>query len=617
MNSLYTLGLRQTASINGDLEKLRSGENTSSLQGQISASLAAFNRTIDDYESMAKKEVVKTKQEKALMRVSKFRTDATELRLEFDRVKEHVANMASDTCRFESGICINAYMQKAKANRNDLLGDVPQTATRQRFNSSNAPNGYENSENPFAASAQPSYGLREDHVLREHSFIDSTENQLDAFIAQGREVLDNLVDQRNILKGTQRRLLDAANTLGLSRDVIGWVERRTTQDTIIFVLTLDVIVDNSIEWMTKLPPGFTHEVKADLTQRNPPFDKRTGVPILDLDNFCCGERPLEYPLTSSVDWNNTTEARGETHRVLFDTGPEAKSITRNLSALQTPVESIERIVLSHWHRDHSGGIVAALEQIALARAKSPPEDGSIENSSSATKTTPTVVDLHPDRPIARGIAPPPTEKVICRLPEDPTHADILAAGGVVETHSDGHSVANKTVWVSGEIPRLTGFETGLLGGARWREFHSTLSEEVTGDWAPEPDIMDERYVAVDVLGKGLVVLSACSHAGICNVIHSATTTFPGRPIYAVIGGLHLAGPELQDRIGPTVDFIAERLVPSPTYVLPMHCTGFNAKVALSNALGEAVVPAGTGMRIEFAGGNAQEDSRLMGARIQD
>ncbi|KAG8769498.1 protein transport protein bos1 [Ceratobasidium sp. 428] len=216
MNSLYTLGLRQTASINGDLEKLRSGDDTSSLQGQISASLAAFNRTIDDYESMAKKEIVKAKQEKAFMRVSKFRTDATELRLEFDRVKEHVANA------------------KSKANRGDLLGDAPQSA-RQRFNTSQ-PGGSENSENPFAASAQPTYGLREDHALREHSFIESTENQLDAFIAQGREVLDNLVDQRNILKGTQRRLLDAANTLGLSRDVIGWIEKRTTQDTIIFVV---------------------------------------------------------------------------------------------------------------------------------------------------------------------------------------------------------------------------------------------------------------------------------------------------------------------------------------------------------------------------------------------
>jgi 7,8-dihydropterin-6-yl-methyl-4-(beta-D-ribofuranosyl)aminobenzene 5'-phosphate synthase len=177
----------------------------------------------------------------------------------------------------------------------------------------------------------------------------------------------------------------------------------------------------------------------------------------------------------------TTEARGQTHRVLFDTGPEAKSITRNLSALQIPVESIERIILSHWHRDHSGGIIAALEQIALARAKTEAGPGLLDTGVPSA----VVADLHPDRPIARGIAPPPTNKVTCRLPEDPTHTDILAAGGIVETHAEGHSVADNTVWVSGEIPRVTSFETGLLGGARWREFHSATSEEVRGEWVPE------------------------------------------------------------------------------------------------------------------------------------
>ncbi|CAE6435963.1 unnamed protein product [Rhizoctonia solani] len=385
-------------------------------------------------------------------------------------------------------------------------------------------------------------------------------------------------------------------------------------------LTLDIIVDNSIEWMTKLPPGFTHEVKRHLTD-DPPYDTRTQVPLLDLDNYCCGAHGLSIliviPSTMTcsdklMTFAKTTEASSEIHRVLFDTGPESKSITRNLAALRTPVESIERILLSHWHRDHSGGIIGALEQIALARAKK--QAKSVHSSADYPAV---VVDLHPDRPIARGIAPPPTGKVICRLPEDPTHSDILSAGGVVETHSEDHLVAGNSVWVSGEIPRVTSFETGLLGGVRWREFHSTSSEEIRGEWVPEEDIMDERYVAIDVLGKGLVILSACSHAGICNVIHSVTAAFPERPIHAIVGGLHLAGPELQDRVAPTVDFISERLIPAPSYVLPMHCTGFNAKVALAQALGDACVPAGTGMHIEFKGDNSQAEDRLMGARIHD
>jgi len=86
------------------------------------------------------------------------------------------------------------------------------------------PQGETVSESPFRSTGA---GMgREFRALDEHSFIQNTDSRLDDFIAQGREVLDNLVDQRNVLKGTQRRLLDTANSLGLSRDVIGWIEKR-------------------------------------------------------------------------------------------------------------------------------------------------------------------------------------------------------------------------------------------------------------------------------------------------------------------------------------------------------------------------------------------------------
>jgi Golgi SNAP receptor complex protein 2 len=90
------------------------------------------------------------------------------------------------------------------------------------------------SESPFRTASpygqsSPYAGIqdaRQAHALREHDFAQTANNQIDDFIAQGRAALDNLVDQRQMLKGTQRRLLDAANTIGLSRDVIGWIERR-------------------------------------------------------------------------------------------------------------------------------------------------------------------------------------------------------------------------------------------------------------------------------------------------------------------------------------------------------------------------------------------------------
>ena len=125
-------------------------------------------------------------------------------------------------------------MQKAASQRNELFASsnslTPSSAEpRRRWAVASPPSPH--SESPFRGptpvpAAMPNAGLRENHALDEHSFLQSTEARLDEFLAQGQDVLNNLVDQRNVLKGTQRRLLDAANTLGLSRDVIGWIERR-------------------------------------------------------------------------------------------------------------------------------------------------------------------------------------------------------------------------------------------------------------------------------------------------------------------------------------------------------------------------------------------------------
>jgi 7,8-dihydropterin-6-yl-methyl-4-(beta-D-ribofuranosyl)aminobenzene 5'-phosphate synthase len=93
-----------------------------------------------------------------------------------------------------------------------------------------------------------------------------------------------------------------------------------------------------------------------------------------------------------------------------------------------------------------------------------------------------IVDVHPDRPHSRGIAPGPTyDKVLCALPKDPTFEEIRELDAVVEPHSEGHTVADRTVWVSGEIPRVTPFEQGILGGRRWVQG----SSEGKGEWISE------------------------------------------------------------------------------------------------------------------------------------
>ena len=122
-------------------------------------------------------------------------------------------------------------------NRSELLGRRPHNA--------------QTPENPYADSALPrtsafggsGSGLRSDsiadydretHALREQSFFTQTNTQLDEYLDRGRAVLSNLADQREILKGTQRKLYTVGSTLGISGETIRMVERRAKQDKWIF-----------------------------------------------------------------------------------------------------------------------------------------------------------------------------------------------------------------------------------------------------------------------------------------------------------------------------------------------------------------------------------------------
>ncbi|TFK73977.1 hypothetical protein BDN72DRAFT_956061 [Pluteus cervinus] len=349
--------------------------------------------------------------------------------------------------------------------------------------------------------------------------------------------------------------------------------------------------------MTKLPPGFSHELPQHLRDHCPKVDEQLGVPVLDFNKFCCGAHGFSALIKTEID--------GEpSHLTLFDTGPDSTSLVRNISAMHIPVEQIERVITSHWHSDHTGGLLSFLSyRNEVVNQLNNQRQQSGESSESSTSTTPTtaipqvVIDVHPDRPEARGIAPGPNfNKVICAIPVDPKFDEIEGLGGVLEKRKEGHSVASGMVWVSGEIPRVTEWEEGILGGMRW----VVGEENGNGRWVNEPHIMDERYAAIDVAGKGLIIFSACSHAGIVNVIKDAVNRF-SRPVYMVVGGLHLAGPEFGPRIPLTVDFLSTQLRPCPTYVLPMHCSGFRSKAALENAFGEGCVPAGVGLKVEIIG----------------
>jgi 7,8-dihydropterin-6-yl-methyl-4-(beta-D-ribofuranosyl)aminobenzene 5'-phosphate synthase len=87
-------------------------------------------------------------------------------------------------------------------------------------------------------------------------------------------------------------------------------------------------------------------------------------------------------------------------------------------------------------------------------------------------------------------------------------------------------------FISGvKCQRRTVYETGFPGHVR----------RASDGWETDPLILDERFISVHVKDKGQVVFSACSHAGLVNVLTHARSVFPEVELYGVIGGLHLSG----------------------------------------------------------------------------
>jgi metal-dependent hydrolase (beta-lactamase superfamily II) len=166
---------------------------------------------------------------------------------------------------------------------------------------------------------------------------------------------------------------------------------------------------------------------------------------------------------------------------------------------------------------------------------------------------------------------------------------LTSAGAAVINSPESRLLLEDRFYLSGEIPRVTPFERGMLN-------HVKRSEDGVS-WEPDPWIMDERYVAAHVRDKGIIVFTGCSHAGLINVLRDASQVFEGRPLYAVMGGFHLSGPGPESIIADTVNAIQGFGL---KYIIPGHCTGWRAVSALASIFADDVlVPCAVGRKFSF------------------
>lgn len=313
-------------------------------------------------------------------------------------------------------------------------------------------------------------------------------------------------------------------------------------------LHLLVVVDNETDTLSSIADGVPQMPEvAQLISRVRATRTHDGHPCkVVFDRLCCAGHGLSILVTGR---------RGnDEHTMLFDVGPYADLWLTNAARLGIDLAKIELVFLSHWHSDHSGALPEVVAAVAGARKK-------------AGLSAPVFVDLHPDRPDQRGILLPSGTMIM--LAAEPSFEAVELAGGQVVRQAQAHALCDGFFFGSGQIDRVTDYEKGLVGH---HSFRGDKGEE-------DPLILDERFVAAYVRGRGATVLSACSHAGVVNASLAAQAQLGGTAIDVVLGGYHLSGKAMEGRIEVTVRDLSERI--RPRVVAPGHCTGWRAKAALA------------------------------------
>ena len=234
------------------------------------------------------------------------------------------------------------------------------------------------------------------------------------------------------------------------------------------------------------------------------------------------------PKSCTAEWDLSLLIQHNGLNILFDTG-HTGAFVHNAQAMNLDIESLDYIVISHYHWDHLNGLFKH------------PFKSKIK------------LIIHPD--ILTNIS----KQEVLYLQN---HFEIIL--------SDSPYQISKEIIFLGEIPRLTHFEKGVY---------------------KDNPMKDDTALAIKT-EKGLVVISGCSHSGICNICeyaHSLTSL----PLYAVIGGFHLSEYDTQALEG-TILYFKEK---KPHLLYPMHCVDFYTLVRFYNEF--QINKPGTGDYIEI------------------
>jgi len=316
-------------------------------------------------------------------------------------------------------------------------------------------------------------------------------------------------------------------------------------------VSVTTLVDNSVDVLAASAEGVVR----------PPIGRWGMQPSSVFADGVVLDGPVaEHGFSALVE---VTTAGGAVHRLIFDTGVTPDGMVENLRRLSIDPSAAEVVVCSHGHFDHVGGLDGLVRRLG-GRANLP-------------------IVIHPEFWAKRRVAFPGRDP--WELPT-PSRAALEGAGFEIYEREHPSFLFERSVLVTGEVPRTTEFEKGMAP-------HQALRP---GGWEPDPLILDDQALIVHVRGRGLVVVTGCGHAGIVNITRYARALTGVEDVAAVMGGFHLTGPGFEPVITPTVAAL-EAL--APRMVVPAHCTGWKAQAALAAHLPDAYVANSIGTRFDI------------------